>query len=100
MSTQTLQNKTKRIQIGFNTNEGLDNAIQNLTQKYYGLSLTEIIKLAIIELNNSALSTDQNGFNLTTQNRIKNSIQRLENGEGTPFDNIKDLNNYVQNSLG
>lgn len=47
--TQTLT-KPNRIQVAFNSNPYMDTRIKNLSTRYAGLSLAEIIKLAIINL--------------------------------------------------
>ena len=75
--TRTKQ-KSNRIQVGFVSNDGLDTAIRNLTRRYNGLSIAEIIKLAIVELNNSTLNSNSN---LTMQEQM--AINNFESNPET-----------------
>ena len=50
MNVTLTPTKPNRIQVAFNSNPDMDARIKNLSTKYAGLSLSEIIKLAIINL--------------------------------------------------
>jgi hypothetical protein len=62
MTTNTITKPSSRVQIAFNATDGLNSRIQNLYQKYYGLSLTEIVKLAIIQLDKSTEFEDETAY--------------------------------------
>ena len=83
------QQKSNRIQVGFVSNDGLDTAIRNLTRRYNGLSIAEIIKLAIVELNNSTLNSNSN---LTTQEQI--AINNFESNPQTL--GVQESKNFTQ----
>lgn len=57
--TNKVQN---RVQIAFNPTTGLNSRIESLYAKYYGLSLTEIVKLAIIELDKASEPEDETAY--------------------------------------
>lgn len=87
------QQKSNRIQVGFVSNDGLDTAIRNLTRRYNGLSIAEIIKLAIVELNNSTLNSNSN---LTMQEQI--AINNFEsNPETLGVQESKNFTQYLKN---
>ena len=87
------QQKSNRIQVGFVSNDGLDTAIRNLTRRYNGLSIAEIIKLAIVELNNSTLNSNSN---LTTQEQI--AINNFESNPQTlGVQESKNFTQYLKN---
>ena len=94
--TRTKQ-KSNRIQVGFVSNDGLDTAIRNLTRRYNGLSIAEIIKLAIVELNNSTLnSTLNSNSNLTMQEQM--AINNFEsNPETLGVQESKNFTQYLKN---
>ena len=83
------QQKSNRIQVGFVSNDGLDTAIRNLTRRYNGLSIAEIIKLAIVELNNSTLNSNSN---LTMQEQI--AINNFESNPETL--GVQESKNFTQ----
>ena len=90
--TRTKQ-KSNRIQVGFVSNDGLDTAIRNLTRRYNGLSIAEIIKLAIVELNNSTLNSNSN---LTMQEQM--AINNFEsNPETLGVQESKNFTQYLKN---
>ena len=90
--TRTKQ-KSNRIQVGFVSNDGLDTAIRNLKRRYNGLSIAEIIKLAIVELNNSTLNSNNN---LTMQEQM--AINNFEsNPETLGVQESKNFTQYLKN---
>jgi hypothetical protein len=52
MTTKT-NNKLARTQIAFGVNDPINQRLKSLSNRYYGMSISEIVKLAIIELDNS-----------------------------------------------
>jgi hypothetical protein len=80
MTTNTLPNKIARVQVAFNATDAMNTRIQNLYQKYYGLSLSEIVKLAIIELDKSTAFEDETAY-LTSS--VKNKL-RLDSAIAQP----------------
>jgi hypothetical protein len=51
--TKTTKPKSKRIQIAFTSSPAFQSRIDSLSNKYYGMSISEIFKMAIIKLDNT-----------------------------------------------
>jgi hypothetical protein len=50
--TKPTSQKSKRIQIAFASSPAFQSRIQSLSQKYYGMTVSEIFKMAIVKLDN------------------------------------------------
>lgn len=92
MSTNSI--KPNRIQIGFSPTTAMFQRLQSLGQKLLGLSDTEIIKLAIITLDNQLeqveTETDYIKKDPTLYNRLlKYKTEPLIGGKF--FENLKDF---------
>jgi hypothetical protein len=97
MTTNTLPNKIARVQVAFNATDAMNTRIQNLYQKYYGLSLSEIVKLAIIELDKSTAFEDETAYIMSDKNLytrlLKNKDQPVVGG--VTFQTIKELEDAI-----
>jgi hypothetical protein len=97
MTTTVLPNKITRVQVAFNATDGMNSRIQNLYQKYYGLSLTEIVKLAIIELDKSTEFEDETAYIKSDKalyaRLLKNQNQPLS--QAVTFSTIKELEDVI-----
>jgi hypothetical protein len=93
MTTNTATNKITRVQVSFNATDGMNDRIQNLYQKYYGFSLSEIVKLAIIELDKSTQFEDETAY-IKSDKRLYDRLLKNKNNPivgGVSFSNIKEL---------
>jgi hypothetical protein len=86
-TTKTIT-KPQRYQITLPKTSQINNRIASLLQKYDGMTLTEIVKLAIIQLDNSNnLSIEETDYiksDPVLYKRLLKSKQTIENGTVSP----------------
>lgn len=98
--TKTTKPKSKRIQIAFASSSAFTSRIESLSKKYYGMSIAEIVKMAVIKLDKEEEEEtdyirkdkktyatllkykDDMGYNPKTDKLFKN-INELENAFST-----------------
>jgi hypothetical protein len=97
MTTITPTKPKNRIQVAFNSTTAMDQRIDSLFSKYSGLSLSEIIKIAIIELDKSTEFEDETAYiksdSVLYARLLKNQKKPLN--KGVTFANIKELEDVI-----
>ena len=95
---QTLT-KPNRIQVAFNSNPDMDTRIKNLNTRYAGLSLAEIIKLAIINLDKPITSPiDETDYLLSfpaNRARLLESVNNISTSKQFTAQEFDDYTNSI-----
>ncbi len=98
MTNITIPTKPTRVQIVFNSNTTLDSRIKRLNTRYAGLSFTEIIKLAIIHLDDTIDRTLDESDYIKSDKSLYAKLLKYQNKElnnGINFANVEDLQDAI-----
>jgi hypothetical protein len=91
--TKSTKSKSKRIQIAFTSSPAFASRIESLSSKYYGMSVAEIFKMAIIKLDNEE---DESAYIRRDKQTYATLLKYKDDGSSNAqsdklFKNIKEL---------
>jgi hypothetical protein len=97
MSTKTISSKPTRITFTFAKSKELDKLVISLEKRLSGLSKAEIVKLALVELNNTLSIRDKNSayIEYMSDSYAQELVASKNSGYSHELKSSQDIDNYL-----